>query len=109
MTREQKKDVISTMTNSLYTDDMVIAYMDSAEAIIMQRAFPYGDAPDALPTQYDFTHIDVTVYLLNKRGAEGETAHNENGINRTYEAASVPDSMLRNIIPRARVFSGGGA
>ena len=26
---------------------------------------------------------------------EGETAHNENGINRSYENASVPESMLK--------------
>lgn len=107
MTREQKVDVIRVMTNNLYDESMIIAYMDSAEAIIMQKAFPFGDAPFEMPMQYDRIHIDVAVYLLNKRGAEGETAHNENGINRTYETASVPDSMLKGIVPRARVFGGG--
>jgi hypothetical protein len=32
-------------------------------------------------------------------GAEGQTAHSENGINRTYEAADVSPSILRKIVP----------
>ena len=44
------------------------------------------------------------VYLLNKRGAEGETAHSENGISRSYESADIPESMLSGIIPFAGVF-----
>ncbi len=107
MTREQKIDVISTMTDNLYSDEMIAAYLDSAEAVVMQKAYPFGDAPFAMPTQYDRTHIDVAVYLLNKRGAEGETMHNENGVSRTYESSDVPPSMLRGIIPHARTFGGG--
>ena len=47
--------------------------------------------------------IEIAVYLYNKQGAEGQTAHSENGISRTYESADVPESMLRGIAP----FVGG--
>lgn len=107
MTREQKIEVINTMTDKLYDENMIVVYMDSAEAIIMQKAYPFGNAPAVMPMQYDRTHIDVAVYLLNKRGAEGETTHTENGVSRTYESSDVPQSMLRGIIPRARTFGGG--
>ena len=44
------------------------------------------------------------MYLINKRGAEGETTHNENGINRAYESASVPESLLGRVTPFAGVI-----
>ena len=37
--------------------------------------------------------------MLNKRGAEGQTSHSENGISRSYENADIPESMLKSIIP----------
>ena len=46
----------------------------------------------------------MTVVLLNKRGADGESMHIENGINRHYGAAEVPAEMLREIVPKAVAF-----
>ena len=43
--------------------------------------------------------------MLNKRGAEGEVSHTENGISRTYEKADIPTSMLRTIVPHCGTFS----
>lgn len=39
----------------------------------------------------------VDVYL--KIGAEGETSHNENGVNITYENAYVSASVFKNVFP----------
>lgn len=46
------------------------------------------------------------MYLLNKRGAEGQTAHSENGISRSYEDGDVPPTLLRDIVPFASVMGG---
>jgi hypothetical protein len=48
---------------------------------------------------------EIAAYLLNKRGAEGQTSHTENGITRNYGGADVPESMLSSIIPRVGVMS----
>ena len=37
--------------------------------------------------------------MLNKRGAEGEVQHIENGIHRNYKYADVPTELLRDIPP----------
>ena len=50
------------------------------------------------------TQVEIAVYLMNKRGAEGESAHSENGVSRTYENGDVPASMLRGIVPMVGVF-----
>ena len=86
-------------------DDILSAYLDIAGAKILERVYPYKhDETLEVPAKYQSTQLEIAAYLLNKRGAEGETAHNENGINRSYEAASVPPSMLKHVIPYCAPF-----
>lgn len=81
-------------------DDIIAGYyLASAKQAVLNRAFPYNPGVDEVPAKYEQKVIEIAVYLYNKAGAEGETAHNENGINRTYESAGIPASMLRDVIP----------
>lgn len=51
------------------------------------------------PRWYDL-QVRLAVASLAKQGAEGEKAHSDNGVNRTYEnGGSYPDSLLNQIIP----------
>lgn len=86
-------------------DALLLELLESAKESILARRYPYSDYPvdetgvTVLETRYSGLQLKIAVYLYNKRGAEGQTAHNENGINRTYESADVPESMLREITP----------
>jgi hypothetical protein len=84
-------------------DDLLLALLSLAEGKILERLYPYDHSKETLPTRYVGKQIEIAVYLYNKQGAEGQTAHSENGISRTYESADVPESMLRGIVP----FVGG--
>ena len=55
---------------------------------------------------YKRQQVEIAAYLVNKRGAEGETAHSENGISRSYEDGDVPPTLLREIVPFASVIKG---
>ena len=55
-------------------------------------------------SQNETKQVEIAVYLYNKRGAEGQIVHNENGINRTYESADVPESLMRGITPYVGVI-----
>ena len=45
----------------------------------------------------------MCVHAISKYGAEGESAHSENGINRTYSGADdYPKEILMKIIPLAK-------
>lgn len=103
MTREQMLADLQARTGE--TDNAVLtSYLDEAGAAIIEKAFPFVyDDELEVPTKYQRRQIEIATYLLNKRGAEGETKHDENGTNRSYEAASIPDSMLRGITPYAKV------
>ena len=59
----------------------------------------------AVPTKYEYRQCEIAAFLLNKRGAEGQTAHNENGVGRSYEGGNIPASMLADIAPYCGVFA----
>ena len=97
MTDDEKVAMVSTMSGEA-DESLVSAYLYMAGQKILSLAYPYGGETE-IPTKYEHIQIEAAVYLLNKRGGEGETAHNENGISRTYENADLPNSMLRSITP----------
>ena len=73
-----------------------------AEGIVLNRRYPFG-SPEGATVTGAFEHIQmqIAVELFSKMGAEGQTGHNENGVNRTYEAADVSPSLLKRIVPVA--------
>jgi hypothetical protein len=84
-------------------ENIVSAYLNLAKSKVLRQAFPYKNV-EILPERLHAITIEITVYMLNKRGAEGESRHSENGIDRTYENADIPSSLLRQIIPSAEVI-----
>lgn len=94
----EKKEMVKAMTEET-NDSTVSAYLGIAGNKICRKAYPFDPTVTEVPDQYHFLQVEIAVYLLNKRGAEGEAAHSENGISRTYENGDVPPSMLRQIVP----------
>lgn len=86
-------------------DDLLLMYLTDAERAILNRLYPMDDTAHVVPVRYESRQIEIAAYLYNKRGAEGETSHNENGISRSYENGSIPNSMLSDIIPFGSVIS----
>lgn len=87
-----------------WSDEVLVSYLKIAGEKIINRAYPYEDGITEVPRRYGYLQCDIAAYLLNKRGAEGQTSHSENGISRTYESADVPESMLNGIITHVGVF-----
>lgn len=85
-------------------DEVLKSYLSIAGQKILNRAYPYDDTVTVVPRRYDYLQCEIAAYLLNKRGAEGEVSHSENGISRTYENADVPESMLKDVIPHCGVI-----
>lgn len=87
-----------------WSDEVLKAYLSIAGQKILSRAYPYDDTVTEVPRRYGYLQCEIAVYLLNKRGAEGQTSHSENGISRSYESADVPESMLRDVISHCGVI-----
>jgi hypothetical protein len=84
-------------------DEELEDILESAKAVILSRRFPFGDYPEDIEPRYKDLQIRIAVEMFAKRGAEGETAHSENGISRTYSSANVSEDLLREITPKAGV------
>ncbi len=106
MTDEEKLALVkSLLQEDEPTDDAVLlAFLSVAGQKIIQRAYPFSAGVTEVPDKYATNQVEIACYLLNKRGAEGETYHSENGINRSYENADVPESMLARVVPYVGVL-----
>jgi hypothetical protein len=109
MTDVEKLSLLRAMvgtpnTDENWSDDVLISYLEVAGRKIINRAYPYDDTITEVPRRYGYLQCEIANYLLNKRGAEGQTAHSENGISRSYESADVPESMLGEVIAHVGVL-----
>lgn len=98
MNQSEKLSLLKDMTGES-NNAILLAYLNIAGNEVINRAYPFDNTQRNVPERYESNQIQIAAYLLNKRGAEGETSHSENGISRTYESADIPESMLSKIIP----------
>lgn len=92
-------------SENLPSDDVLESYLEDAKSIILNRRFPFGFSEDTeIEPQYLNLQIRIALELLNKEGAEGQTSHSENGINRSYENSGVSETLLCEILPKVKVI-----
>lgn len=96
---ERLKIRITENVNDVELEDI----LESAKAVILSRRFPFGDYPQEIEDRYKDLQIRIAVEMFAKRGAEGEVAHSENGISRTYSSANVSEDLLKEITPKGHV------
>lgn len=85
------------LENPSIEDGVLIDILETASDIICDIR-----NSDKVEKKYLSTQISIAVELYNKRGAEGQTSHNENGISRSYEKGDVSSSLLSRITPIAK-------
>ncbi len=83
--------------NPVASDTLLQYYLDIASDVICDIR-----NADYVEDKYLNVQIQIAVELYNKAGAEGQTAHSENGIARTYEASDISPSLLKKITPFAK-------
>ena len=86
------------------SDEELEDLLESAKAVILSRRFPFGEVPDEIENRYKDLQIRIAVEMYNKKGAEGQTSHSENGISRSFASASVSEDLLREITPKGGVI-----
>lgn len=104
MTENEKLIALKAMVGNSDSDEVLSTYLKLASRKIIDRAFPYESNVSEVPEKYGALQCEIAAYMLNKRGAEGQTSHSENGITRSYENADVPSSMLKVVTPHVGVI-----
>ena len=101
MTNEEKISRLEVLISpDTASSELLLSLLENAEGIVLNRRYPFG-APEGavVPAIYEHIQLQIAVELFSKMGAEGQTAHGENGVSRTYESADVSPSLLKRIVP----------
>lgn len=101
MTNEEKISRLEVLISpDTATPELLLSLLEIAEGIVLNKRYPFGPLEGAVvPAVYEHIQLQIAVELFSKMGAEGQTAHSENGINRTYESADISPSLLKRILP----------
>lgn len=83
------------------SDEELLILLDEASELILNRMYPFTRLSNiiAVPARYENIQIQIAIELVNRKGAEGEMSHSENGTVRSYESGSVSSSLLKKIAP----------
>lgn len=105
MTEQEKLNLLKAIIgDSTETNIVLSTYLKIAGDKIVNKAYPYSNDVTEVPKRYEILQCEIAAYLINKRGAEGQTSHSENGITRSYENADIPTSMLRSVTPHVGII-----
>ena len=106
MTDAEKLSILKEMLDSGDTtpDEIANAYLLAAKQAVINLAYPFGNGSEEMPSKYDYEQIEIAVYMLNKRGAEGENLHIEGGTHRSFETSDIPISLRCRITAYAGGF-----
>ena len=85
------------------TDSVISAYLTVAKSSILNRLNAQITECSEVPLKYEMIQCRLAERYFNRRGAEGEKSHNENGISRTYGSVNDED-LLSEITPIARIM-----
>lgn len=84
-------------------DRVLLTFLRIAGEKIIAKAYPFKTDVTTVPSRYALLQVEIAQYMMNKRGAEGETYHGENGIFRTFSGSEIPADMLNCVVPLAEV------
>ena len=107
MTDEEKLATLRKMLDEgdTVSDAIANTYLAAAEKAVINLVYPFGDVSEkTMPEKYEYEQIEIAAYMLNKRGAEGETAHTDGGTSRTFETGDIPISLRARITAYAGGF-----
>ena len=106
MTDAQKIAMVQTLVQNDgdATDAIVGVYLKLACNKMLERLFPYDTTKTVsdIPERYETIQCELAARLYLRRGGEGETSHEENGVNRTYGSVDDED-ILSRLTPFAKV------
>lgn len=96
-----KLRILRSMTEAREDDEVLTAYLDASKELILNIVYPYvaNRAELDVPAVYEMKQVEIAAYMVNKRGAEGEIQHIENGMHRNYGSSDVPEAMIKHITP----------
>ena len=99
MTSAQKIEMVQAIVGAdeEATDDLIAVYLRLAANKMLKRLYPMDVNKQEcdIPAVYDMDQVELGARLFLRRGGEGESNHEENGVNRTYDTVDDEDILSR--------------
>ena len=106
MTGSEKTNLVRAIVENdpLATDALIAVYLNLARYAMIERLYPYDTtkADSDVPSRYDTIQCELAARYFLRRGGQGETSHEENGVNRVYASAD-DDDILQRLTPFVKV------
>lgn len=108
MNDTQKLSILKSLMPGIELPEVELsAYLTVARDEILNWIYRlYDDIPEDVkdvPRKYEMIQIQAVIVGFNLQGAENQTTHNENGINRTFKYADMLEYIHANVISLAKV------
>lgn len=105
MTRDEMLKYVRNLSGE-ESDDIVLAFLSRAGDAILHKMYPFIEdlSEYEVPGKYQSLQCDIASYLLDRRGTLGEIRNTEGVITREYGSSYIPDSMLKEVTPKGKVF-----
>jgi hypothetical protein len=110
MTDAEKLTMLETLLDdggAVPDEEKLTAYLTLSGQEILQWMYSLtGGVPDGVetvPAKYEVTQIYAVVAGYTHAGAEGESSHGENGIQRTFRYSDMLDYIHQNVLAIAKV------
>lgn len=99
-----KIQIVQTLVenDAAATSALITVYLTDAESAILRRLYPfsYRTEQEGIPAKYEMLQCKLAARYFLRRGAEGESMHEENGVNRHYNSVNDED-LLMEVTPFA--------
>lgn len=101
MTMLERLELYTSESN----EDILSDCIESAKHAILSRRYPYGDYPTNengetyIENRYEDLQFRLALDRYNRMGSEGQFAHSENGISRSYDGSWFSEELLSEITP----------
>lgn len=103
MTTDEKIAALKILVGGNESDEVLSTYLNLASQKVIKKRDPFNSRNlTEVPLEYEHVQLELACYMINKRGAEGESSHSENGVSRTYISES---KILSSITPLVGVIS----
>lgn len=90
-------EVLTVTSLNEASASLISVYLEMAAQRMISRIYPFDPSKTVadLPSNYDMLQVELASRYYARAGAEGEIAHHENGINRTYKSVDDEDILAR--------------
>lgn len=87
-------------------ESKVEVYLTAAAKEIISWRYSYARKNvSEVPEEYEMTQVHAVVAGYTLSGAENQTFHNENGIQRTFKYSDMLDYIRAHVVPKVGVIS----